>query len=89
MSNDKAFTIFALALVAAVLSVITASVMAGIATVPTFFGFVEHLFFTVGFRAAYKSLAGPGWLGLPVPADVAVEAEEVASGAGQAAGAVG
>ena len=55
MQNDKAFTIFAVALVAGVLSVITASVTAGIATMPTLFTFVEHLALSLTFRWAYKS----------------------------------
>jgi hypothetical protein len=82
MSNDKAFTFFAVALVAAVLSVLTASVMAGVASVPTPLSFVEHLFFTVGFRAAYKSLDGPVWAPYPSAREEAIEVP-----AGHAAGA--
>jgi len=65
MDNDKVFTVYALTLIAGVLSVISASVMAGVATLPTPLNFVEHLALSFGFRAAYKSLAGPGWWQAP------------------------
>ncbi len=87
MSNDRAFMIFAMTLVAGVLSVLTASVMAGMASVPTPVMFAEHLFFTVGFRAAYKALDGPGWWGWMPIEDAELEAAEAGHGAGHAAAA--
>ena len=62
MDNDKAFTAYALTLVAVITSVITASVMAGFATLPTAGVFIEHLALSVGFRAAYKSFGGIDWV---------------------------
>ena len=62
MDNDKLFTIYALTLIAAVTSVITASVMSGIATLPTTGVFLEHVALSFGFRAAYKSLDGFDWV---------------------------
>ena len=41
---------------------ITASVMAGVATLPTFFVFVEHIVLSLLFRAAYKSIGGFDWV---------------------------
>ena len=58
MDNDKAFTLYALVLTAGVASVITASVMTGITTLPTPTMFLEHLALSLGFRAAYKSIGG-------------------------------
>ena len=65
MYDDRAFSIYVALLVGAVLSVITASVMAGVAAVPTPFVLAEHLALSLGFRAMYHSLAGPGWYRLP------------------------
>lgn len=61
MDDDKLFTIYALVLIAGVASVITASVMAGVAMLPTPFGFAEHLAMSLLFRAAYKSIGGFDW----------------------------
>ncbi|MGH0033783.1 MAG: hypothetical protein ACQGVK_02005 [Myxococcota bacterium] len=80
MSNDKVFAIATIGLVAAVLSVITASVVAGVASVPGPLVFAEHLFFTVGFRTAYKSLDGPGWPFWPARAEEADQVEVAAEG---------
>ena len=62
MNNDKIFAAYAVTLVAMVTSVIYASVMAGIAAVPTFGVFVEHLAMSLIFRGAYKSFAGFDWV---------------------------
>ena len=59
MDSTKAFTIYALLLISLFASVITASVMAGMATLPTPLGFAEHLGLSLVIRAAYKSLDGP------------------------------
>ena len=78
MDNDRIFGTYALILVAGVASVITASISAGIATVPEAGVFLEHLAMSFGFRAAYKSLDGFDWLhdfaeflGVITPADAA------------------
>lgn len=78
MDNDRVFAFYALALVAGVASVITASVLAGVATLPSAGVFLEHLALSFGFRAAYKSLDGFDWVhdlaefvGLITPADAA------------------
>ena len=65
MENDKAFAVWALALIAAVGSVLTASVASGIAALPSPMMFAEHLVMAFGVRAAYKSFGGvtwPAWL---------------------------
>lgn len=61
MDNDKLFTIYVLALTGGLASVITASVMAGIATVPSPLVLVEHLAMSFGIRAAYKWVGGSSW----------------------------
>lgn len=62
MNNDKIFTIYAVTLVAGVASVISASVIAGVATLPSLGVFVEHLAMSLIFRGAYKSFAGFDWV---------------------------
>ena len=62
MSNDRAFAIYALIVISGVASVITASVMAGIATLPTPLVFAEHIALSLAFRAAYKSIGGFDWM---------------------------
>ncbi|MGH0029502.1 MAG: hypothetical protein ACQGVC_06910 [Myxococcota bacterium] len=61
MDNDRIFAAYALLLLAGVASVITASVMAGIAALPSAGVFLEHVALSFGFRAAYKSLGGFEW----------------------------
>jgi len=56
MNNDRVFSFYAATLIAGVLSVVTASVMAGYAAVPGVIGFVSHWILSLGFRAAYNSL---------------------------------
>jgi hypothetical protein len=80
LDRNKAFTIYALTLIAGVASVITASLMAGYATLPTPLLFVEHVALGLGIRAAYKYIGGfdlSDWTftGEPIPAaSEAVEA---------------
>jgi hypothetical protein len=65
VDNDKVFAAWALALFASVASVLTATVVTGIATLPSPMVFAEHLAMAFGVRAAYKSFAGvtlPAWL---------------------------
>ena len=61
MNNDRAFTLYALVLIAVVGSILTASVFAGIATTPSAGVFLKHLALSVGFRTVYKSLDGFDW----------------------------
>lgn len=56
MENNRVFGIYAAALFGGVLSVISASVMAGVTAFPTAVTFVEHISLSLLFRAAYKSL---------------------------------
>lgn len=62
MDNDRIFAAYALLLVAGVASVVTASVTAGIAALPSAGVFLEHVALSFGFRAAYKSLDGFDWV---------------------------
>lgn len=55
MENNRAFGIYAAALFGGVLSVISASVMAGVTTLPGVVTFVEHVSMSLLFRTAYKS----------------------------------
>ncbi len=59
MDSNKAFTLYALLIISLFASVITASVMAGMAALPTPLGFIEHVGLSLLIRAAYKSLDGP------------------------------
>ena len=61
MDNDKAFTIYALALLAGVASLLTASLVAGFATLPSPWSFFGHLSLGLAFRAAYKGIGGFRW----------------------------
>ena len=61
MNNDKAFAIYAVALIAGVASVLTASLVAGIATLPSPLGFFEHVALGLAFRAAYKGFGEFSW----------------------------
>lgn len=55
MESNRAFGIYAAVLVGGILSVISASVMAGVTAVPGALTFVEHVSMSLLFRAAYKS----------------------------------
>jgi hypothetical protein len=90
MNNDKAFALYAILIFSGVASVLTASVMAGVAALPTPLVFLEHLAMSFGFRAAYKSFEGWDWSewsltsdALAAPAAPAAPAE-AAAGAGVA-----
>ena len=62
MANDRAFTVYALTLIGIITCVISASVLSGIAMLPTAGVFFEHLALSAGFRAAYHSLDGIDWI---------------------------
>ena len=76
MDNDKVFALYATILAGGVASIITASVMAGIAAVPGPVALLEHIALSFGFRAAYKSFGGWDWAEWSVtssrPAEVTV-----------------
>ena len=74
MGSDTSFKRYAAALVGAVLKMLTAVVLAGIASVPTPLFVVEHVGLGLLFRASYKSLAGPGWAFGAPEVDEVVEA---------------
>ena len=76
MDNDKAFAVFAVALIGGVLSVITASVVAGFATAPSPLVFAEHVTMSLVFRAAYKSFGETIWPFTLFERDDSVEATE-------------
>lgn len=56
--NDKAFAIYALALVAAVGTLFSVAVATGIASVPPIAFIVEHVALGLAIRTAYKSFDG-------------------------------
>ena len=58
MNNDKAFAIYALALVAAVGCLFSIAVATGIASIPTIAFIVEHGALAIFIRSAYKSFDG-------------------------------
>ncbi len=70
MDNNKAFTTYAILIAAGVLSVLSASVMAGDLVLPTPLVFLEHVSLSLLFRAAYHSLDGPYGLFGPTHAEV-------------------
>jgi hypothetical protein len=62
VNNDKVFAAYAVILVGGIASVLTASVIAGVTTLPTFALFLEHVVLSLLFRAAYKSIGGFDWV---------------------------
>lgn len=90
MNNDRAFAIFSVILVGAVLSVLTASVSAGLATMPTAFTLVEHIALSLTFRAAYHSFdMRPLWPFGSVETERMVEATQSVVSPGGPEGALG
>jgi hypothetical protein len=61
LQNDKSFAAYALILIAGVTSVLTASVLAGFARLPSPQVFLEHVALGLLMRASYKSIAGWNW----------------------------
>jgi hypothetical protein len=61
VSDDKAFAGYALILIAGVASVLTASVMAGVTSLPSPAVFLEHVALGLMMRASYKSFGGWNW----------------------------
>jgi hypothetical protein len=62
LDNDRVFATYACTLIAAITSVLAASVLAGFAVLPSTGVFLEHLAMSLGFRALYKSFGGFDWL---------------------------
>lgn len=88
MNRDKAFAIYAITLICAVASVITASVMAGFATLPSPLMFVEHVALGLGIRFAYKWVGGidvADWTIFGEPIAAAPAAAEAVTPAGATA----
>ena len=79
MNNDKVFAAYALILVSGVASVITASVMASVAVLPSLAVFLEHLALSLLFRAAYKSIGGFDWVFFLGPDTYTLEPREAPS----------
>ena len=61
MDTEKRFVAYALVLVAAVASVLTASLFAGVARLPSPLVFLEHVALGLAMRASYKSMGGWNW----------------------------
>jgi hypothetical protein len=61
LDNDKAFAIYALALLAGLASLLAASLVAGFATLPSPLSFFEHVSLGLALRAAYKGIGGFSW----------------------------
>jgi hypothetical protein len=79
MNNDKVFALYACTLIAGIGSVITATVLAGVTTMPSPLVFLEHLAMSFTFRAAYHSFAGPVWWPYPQHEGVAEGVPAVAA----------
>jgi hypothetical protein len=84
LDSDNRFTLYAVILISAVASVISASVMAGFATVPAPLFLAEHLGLGLLFRASYKSFGGIEWpfASASAIADARTEPGEPTAGAG-------
>lgn len=76
MDNDKLFAAYALILISGVVSTITASVMAGFASLPTALVFFEHVALGVAMRASYKFIGGFDWADWSFTRDRVAEAGE-------------
>jgi hypothetical protein len=84
MNNDRIFAAYTVLLIAGVASVITASVMAGVAALPTFVVFLEHILLSLAFRAAYKSIGGFEWMIFLGPDTYTPEIRELPAGTAEA-----
>ena len=88
MTNDKNFALYAVILVSGVASLITASVMAGFAALPSPLVFLEHLALGLTMRASYKTIGGFDWADWSFTSDhapAAAEAGDLATPSGTAA----
>ena len=71
MDTNKLFTVYALILLAGIASVLTASVLSGITTLPSPLVFLEHVALGLSIRASYKSFGGWSWADWTFTADAA------------------
>jgi len=62
MDNQKAFTIFAISIIAGTATVITAAVTLQGGTFPPVIYVIEHVALSLLLRSAYKSFDGTNWL---------------------------
>lgn len=62
MYDDRAFATYALALIGIVFSLLTVTVVAGIASAPPLGFMVEHLALGLMIRTSYKSFGGADWV---------------------------
>lgn len=62
MNSDKVFGIYAITMMSAVLTVITAFLVGSHHPVPPMAFVVEHLSLSLLFRSAYHSLDGSNWI---------------------------
>jgi hypothetical protein len=74
LDQDKAFAAYALILIGAVGSLLTAMVLSGVTTAPSPLRFLEHLALGLAIRAAYKSAGGFSWADWSVRDEPAREA---------------
>jgi hypothetical protein len=59
MNNDRAFAVYAVALIGGAIIVLASLILAGIGELPAPLFILEHLTLALLFRGAYKSLDGP------------------------------
>ena len=59
MSNDRAFAVYAAALIGGTIIVLSSIILVGIGNLPAPLFILEHLTLALLFRGAYKSLDGP------------------------------
>jgi len=86
--NDKNFALYAVILVSGVASVITASVLAGFAALPSPAVFLEHVALGLMMRASYKTIGGFDWADWSFTSDrtsAAVAASDFSTPTGTAA----
>ena len=79
MSNDKDFTIYAIALIAGISTVLAIAISAGIGAMPSAATLVEHVGLGLLVRASYKSFAGPGWMFGDTPVGAVSDVREAAT----------
>ncbi len=88
MLNDKAFTAYALLLIAGTAAVLTFAVVAQGGSFPPVVYMIEHLLMALALRASYKCFDGPAWFPYPSERKDASEEAEVTI-PNSAAGALG
>ena len=84
MQNDKVFAVAAIVLFAGLASVLTTSVLAGFAALPSPLVFLEHVAMGLLMRASYKSIGGWNWADWTLTSEPAKEFEAPALPTGTA-----